>query len=527
MEHKLTPEQEVIIAAYKTNNLLKINAFAGSGKSSTLLAIAETYKDDSFLYLTFNAELAKEARAKFPSNTVAFTTHGFAYNYTKNELNLFTNQPSPMPKVIEIQKRYGLATSEYKLALLGVKTFALFCNSEFVDINDSIIKNLIDNNVELSIYYKTNKYTIRQITRLVMQIWNDIYTKHIPMTHDYYLKYFHIALDRYIPYINYDAILLDESQDQSDINVDIFNRLNGKKILVGDTWQSIYSFKNSINAMEKIKNVDVELSLTNTFRFGNNITDKANFILNEMLGEVQKIKSFTPNKVGDIKTVCYITRTNSGIIELFSKFHNEGKIPKTLRKPEDIFKLPLSILYFAQDKWRNKDKITEKWLLSFKTMEELKDHAEGVGDIELLTAMKIVETYWDQLEIIYDIAKSNRMKKKIDMCITSAHTSKGKQWDSVIIHNDFPDLIGCISNVAKTMEQFKDIVHNSYNGTGSDARKVIDEINLFYVAVTRAIFEVKIGAPNSSYFGMDSVELDELLSTKSTKVTTKRRRKQV
>jgi F-box protein 18 (helicase) len=47
---------------------LKIQAFAGTGKTTTLAAIAESLPQRKFLYLLFNRTAADEAQLRMPSN---------------------------------------------------------------------------------------------------------------------------------------------------------------------------------------------------------------------------------------------------------------------------------------------------------------------------------------------------------------------------------------------------------------------------------------------------------------------------
>jgi len=61
-----TFEQKEIIRQVLKEERLKIKAFAGSGKTSTLKMVAEAYPDKKFLYLAFNRRIADEALEKFP-----------------------------------------------------------------------------------------------------------------------------------------------------------------------------------------------------------------------------------------------------------------------------------------------------------------------------------------------------------------------------------------------------------------------------------------------------------------------------
>lgn len=75
---KPTPEQEDIVKAFATTRMLKVNAFAGTGKSSTLQLLATANSEHS-LYIAFNKAIADEAAGKFPSNVECRTTHSLAF----------------------------------------------------------------------------------------------------------------------------------------------------------------------------------------------------------------------------------------------------------------------------------------------------------------------------------------------------------------------------------------------------------------------------------------------------------------
>jgi superfamily I DNA/RNA helicase len=505
----LTPQQQNIVdtAGKHDLNFLKINAFAGTGKTTVLQALTETYSDKTFLYLVFNSAMSAEAKKRFGDNTKVCTINSLAYNAVRDDIKLYSLRENY--KVIEIKTLYNI--SEYAVALLAIRLFDAFCNSAYKDINTKIIKQLIYENAEYTIIFKKNKPSINKITNVILNMWNDMYYQKLDIVHNFYLKYFHLAIEKLKNKFNYDYVLLDESQDTNAITLDIFNNLNGKKIIVGDQYQQIYGFRGTINAMDSFDNKGKTLYLSHTFRFNDNIANKANYLLNIILNEPEKIISHFPDKTGTIKTRCHLTRTNSGIIELFTKYHEEGKIVKTIRKPDEIFKLPLSLYYFISDRYKNKHKIEVKYLFNFRGRAEIKEYAEEAGDIEMITALRIVEQYWDEIIDIFEQAKINRRKRKIDMFLGTAHTCKGLEWDEVYIHDDFPCLIDRISQVAKSIEEFHQKIHDKDNRLQSSIQKVIEEINLYYVAITRGIYKVHLTLPNSSIFDKTIEELDSML----------------
>ena len=78
----LTDEQHAICQAacgLDVGSSLKIQAFAGTGKTTTLAAIAESLAQRKFLYLVFNRAAADEAEHKMPSNVTVRTAHALAF----------------------------------------------------------------------------------------------------------------------------------------------------------------------------------------------------------------------------------------------------------------------------------------------------------------------------------------------------------------------------------------------------------------------------------------------------------------
>ena len=80
---ELTEEQKVII---DHNSDLRINAFAGTGKTTTLLEYAKRYSHNSILYIAFNRSVKEEAIKKFADaglkNIRIETAHSLAYHAT-------------------------------------------------------------------------------------------------------------------------------------------------------------------------------------------------------------------------------------------------------------------------------------------------------------------------------------------------------------------------------------------------------------------------------------------------------------
>jgi hypothetical protein len=72
-----TPEQQDAIDKFLTGENENVNAFAGSGKTTTLVQMANATPRRG-LYIPFNKSTAEEAKRKFPGRVKCSTQHGLA-----------------------------------------------------------------------------------------------------------------------------------------------------------------------------------------------------------------------------------------------------------------------------------------------------------------------------------------------------------------------------------------------------------------------------------------------------------------
>lgn len=85
-----TPEQQAVIDWQ--GEKLVVNAFAGTGKTSTLVKYAEKHPELRMLYIAFNHSVREEADEKFPTNVLCKTSHQLAWpSFGRNCANRLTN----------------------------------------------------------------------------------------------------------------------------------------------------------------------------------------------------------------------------------------------------------------------------------------------------------------------------------------------------------------------------------------------------------------------------------------------------
>ena len=486
---KLKPSKEQKIISNLINNennkTLKINAFAGTGKTTTLLFISNYYNSNNnfkrILYLVFNKANEIEAKQKFPKNTFVKTINSLAFNYIRNNTNINLKNVRQDYKPKEISKLYNISILEAENALNLFNNFCFSNALTFDELGDGLS------------------------TKIPKQMFGDMRSNIIDCTHNFYLKFYHLMIvHKKAPKMIYDIAFIDEAQDTNMVTLDIFLRLDIKqKVFVGDTHQQIYAFRGAKNIMDRIQ-VE-ETYLTQTFRFNNDIADIANKLLKKFKGEKHKIITNIEKNLNDLKTTCYINRTNAGLIANMNELIlNKNKFV-TIRNPEEIFSLVEDLFYFVHG-FKSKIK-KNKYLLNFKSLSELITYSKDVDDYELKSAIKIIEEYDNKIFDIKRIAlRYYNNSDNIDIFLTTAHASKGLEWDKVIIEDDFQDFIKLIKEKIKldTIQKFRKNI-NSLNPL------VINEFNLFYVAITRAKQLLVINSINNKYIDMSNKDINILL----------------
>ena len=476
---KVTSEQKDILEAVGRYKIIKINAFAGTGKTTTLKLIANEFKSSKILYLAFNSSIKNEASGIFPNNTYIKTTHGLAFSAIKKHTSIDLNNLGYY-RAIDIAKEFSVT---YNQAIASLKIFEAFCNSTV----DEIVKDDLE--------HKTAK-----------SMFNYMMIGKLKPTHSFYLKYYYLLLKKeQISQFQYDIILLDEAQDTNEVTLGIFEVLNAKtKIYVGDQHQQIYSFRGSKNALEKIK-ANKTLYLSYSFRFNENISFFANKLLKTFKNETVVIRS-KATLDDQILTHSYISRTNATLIATIGQRIKSRSPFVTIRDPNEIFSLTIDVYNFLYGSKKNIKKF--QFLKEFKDDNDLNEYANDVEDFELKSAIKVVNEYKDQIFEFKNISDKfykawenralNGFEQRLNeiLFLTTAHTSKGLEWDCVTIADDFTDFADLIVDYdCNSLEEFQKVLKNQENYN----QEIIDEFNLFYVAITRAKKQILKDSENFHY----------------------------
>jgi ATP-dependent exoDNAse (exonuclease V) beta subunit len=126
-----------------------------------------------------------------------------------------------------------------------------------------------------------------------------------------------------------------------------------------------------------------------------------------------------------------------------------------------------------------KDKIKDKLIAEMKTMKELEDYIEKTEDNSLAMIVEVVKEFGNKLPSLINELKTNHTgsKEEADMIFSTVHRCKGMEYDEVTLLNDF-------INEEKLKKYILQYGGDKMNE--ADKNRLAEEINILYVAATRA-----------------------------------------
>lgn len=472
-----TDEQNAIVEAFRTGDNLCIEALAGTGKTSTLKLLANAIPDEKFVYIAYNKAIATDAKKDFPKNTICRTAHSFAFGTVGKRYADRLNAPrvwsDKLARMLRISSAFEIAPqlwlNEKKIASVVKGTVTRFCYSADSEIQIHHVPKV--NGVEYVDYFR------KMIVPYARLMWEDIQNPGGVMgfEHDYYLKMF--ALTE--PKLPGDVVLLDEGQDANPCVASIFDaQKDSQRIAVGDSRQQLYAWRGAVDYLSTM-NADQRLFLSQSFRFGNAIADEANKWLAALETPMQ-IKGFDKIK-SEICTLsepdAILCRTNaqvivealhaSGVTDIEAQNYNPEIADKFVPKKFAIVGGTGDIQRFAKaaQQLQNGMGCDHPDLMAFSNWNQVREYVKDEGT-DLKVLVNLVDNHG--VGILMRIADQAVDENRADVILSTAHKSKGREWNSVRIANDFSD---------PTARE---------DGSDPDPASIKGELCLGYVSVTRA-----------------------------------------
>jgi superfamily I DNA/RNA helicase len=475
----LTQEQQAILS---TNHNIVINAVAGSGKTTTLIEYARSRPSNArILYLAFNKTVKAEAAHKFSAagldNVKVETAHSLAFDHVvkRSSYDVIAEYKS-YDWVDLLHINTGDVHTDYMISNHVSKFISYFCNSTALKVQDLNYSDTIHepqaNQFVHNFYSLIEKYTRLALAKMDKA--------EISITHDFYLKKFQLNN----PKLAYDYILFDEGQDASGAMLQVFLEQPAVKVIVGDIHQQIYGWRYAINSLQR---VDFSFyPLSHSFRFDDEIA----FIANKVLGwkrhlvqqpAIRVVGAGVRNPLSFSKAT--LARTNLSLLINAINQWQSGKIKKVFFEGNInsyTFADEGASLYDVLNLYNGKfDKIKDKVIRSMKSLKDLEEYIVKTDDNSLRSIVDVVKQYANDLPWLIKELKENHVasKEEADMVFSTIHRCKGMEYDEVTLLNDFITEEKLLKNIeelggSKIKERDKD--------------RLIEEVNILYVALTRA-----------------------------------------
>ncbi|XP_070848572.1 F-box DNA helicase 1 isoform X2 [Chaetodon trifascialis] len=507
----LTREQQLILSHdIQRDHVVKIVAFAGTGKTTTLVKYAEQRPHLRFLYVAFNKSVASEAQRRFPSNVDCKTVHALAFkdvgrSYHLHKKLIFSLTPFTINSVLP-EGRGGFIKAKVVTSTLN----AFMASTDRTITTRHVPSTRVSKNGHRE---EIDEYEKPLFVRDARTIWNKMtdlnetqeYAYY--MTHDGYLKLWQLQIPKPQLSDRYDVLFIDEAQDCTPAIMDVLLSQSCGKILVGDPHQQIYTFKGAVNALHIVNHTHIYY-LTQSFRFGAEIAYVGATILN-VCKSVQKILVGGKQKGG----VCDETAENMTAAMRTGVSHCRGKTAILSRCNLSVFSEavrltdanPLCRIHFIGgvtsiglnrilDIWQLMQEsrevsrgpgqqpkfIRDPLIRSFVRRSQnpfgaLKKYVTQTEDRELEAKLSIVEKYGSRIPEL-----AMRLKRcyendfnNADFIVGTVHKAKGLEFDTVMVSEGFAKVPSSRHNL-------------HFNPDFLFANIPDDEWNLLYVAVTRA-----------------------------------------
>ena len=463
----LTEEQQHVVDEVLSNDerIITVNSIAGSGKTSTGEAVIKAFKPKHGFYTAFNKAIINDSAKKFGSLLECKTIHSLAYNVVKPSTNIENLHYLTIKEPISYEEK-----------------------SLVIDTIDNFYRSA-STNIET---YATTHINNEDLQYLVIQYANMMLEGKIPPTFNFLLKILHLMLLNKEIELDYDLLILDECQDTTAVTLEIFKLINAeRKIMFGDKFQNIYSFMNTVNAFEELKDTN-ELKLTKSFRCTPSIANKVQVYGTQFL-DSNFIYEGNEKLISNKNDIAYISRTNASLIKRMMKLLDEGKGFVLTRDLNEIFAFAIALQNASEGK-PVFDKRYKYLQVEYKKYLDLKskyrdyfDYIKRVLPEEkgLSSTCDILFKLRNKRTNIYQLKEQiENVRRDSNIIVTTAHTFKGLEANSVYIEDD---LNSDIKDVHDIIIDHKMI----YEGNIEDIRKYLgkgtrEELNLYYVALTRA-----------------------------------------
>jgi hypothetical protein len=428
-----TDEQTAVMDSFGAGDSLVVEAGAGAGKTSTLAMSAESTPGRRGMYVAYNAAIASDAKGSFPPNVKCSTAHALAmgavgrdYRHRLNGPRIPSREQATILGITQPVPVGDRVLSPQQLARIASETVAQFCKSDAPELAGWHVPHkpgLDDKPVHAAV--------AEIILPMARRAWADLtsYDGKLRFDHGVYLKLWQLSH----PILSADFILFDEAQDASPVILDVVVRqTEAQLVAVGDRAQAINGWTGAINAMDKFP-AKTRLTLSQSFRFGSQVAKEANKWLS-ILGTDMRLKGFgrISSMVRSVEHPdAILCRTNAEAMVQAMRIMDAGATAAIVGGGDTIRALAEAAADLKAGRGTGHPE-----LFAFRTWSEVQDHAENdATGSDLRVLVDLIDEHGPAK--IIALADGLSDEKDASVTISTAHKSKGREWDSVQIAGDF------------------------------------------------------------------------------------------
>lgn len=537
-------DEKQLEVIFSTSSRLLVEAPAGYGKTNTMvskiaymIATKQIPNPKKLLALTFSVNAAykikKDVTQQVPlllsetglnistiDKIFVSNYHGFCRNVLKKYGKVFHSNLSLIDSLQSIDDS-NVKNTQQSVSSISYDD-ALFL-SEFSDAlkksNEKFLKDNLEKycNVIVKDLLPQNFISYNAILTLTQLLFK----KH-PNVLSFYTKY-------------YSTLLIDEYQDTNILSFEIIKCLitdKTKVILLGDSLQRIYGFIGAVENLLSISETQFKLTkieLSKNYRFASNpemlrldnnirrnaentnapdIKDNATIKLH--IAETQsaealyvvKLSLAILKKCPESKVAILVKQRGDNVKTIIETFElNNIPYFYGLFTDEDVNYLLFhrKCLYEFIELIRANETITKK--LANEHTDVITNLFSSKTDSTIEALLSLLKIFWSKLfldfsflsneekiNLVKDTFEHNGLKQYIEfintnIIISTVHAAKGLEWDFVILpdmeQDSFPNYYGLCGN-CKCKTECKLVI------TKDNETKFLEELSVFYVAVTRA-----------------------------------------
>jgi hypothetical protein len=478
LKNRLTDQQQAIVDAVRDGSSKVVaEALAGTGKTSTLVALAAMQTRRPGIYLAFNKSVQIEAQSRFPDWIHSTTAHGYAYQAVGKQYGhrLPGNQAASRMGANAMARMMKVKPALLDTGTINPVHLVRMAQATVNNFLKSASAEIWGQHIPARCYADHNPTAIADaVLPVANRIWADLQSKDgkFRFTHDAYLKMWQLTNPR----LPYDYIMFDEAQDADPVIASVVNaQANTQRIWVGDRHQAIYGWRGAVDAMSPAAIPDaVRLPLTQSWRFGEAIADEANKWLH-MLGAQHMVEGNPgiSSTIGDVEVPSAILcRGNGTALGWVLKFHQIG-LPVCLAPGDKSAGKDIEKFAWAAKSLMNGEGTDHPDLIGFQTWDQLVKYVAEEEDTDDLKRMVGIINQVG-ISAVIDAVRGCTTKDKAVVSVGTAHKAKGMEWSTVRVADDF--------------------VPPEPPEDGSPAAPDYEGMMLNYVTVTRAIDRIQLGA---------------------------------